>query len=474
MHSDERTRAEAASAEGGGREAALPEQSTATDPWAGRTYGGRFTVEGQLGSGSCARTLRARSDDGSTVVIKLIREERRSESLARRAARQAEALREIDHPHIARILDCGHDERDGLYICREFVEGEDLAQVSKREALTPRRIGELLMQVLSALGEAHRHGVLHGNVKPQNVIITRGPEGRESVKLCDFGDLGDLSSGAPYRAPEQSRDPRLADGQADVYAVGVLLYELLTGEVPFRGATFGETLKLHLHEAVEPPTTRRPERPVPPELDTVCLKALAKEPAKRHRSPREMSQELRAVIHLLDARADEPLGSTAFLVDGRRIAATASVERMTMPGEQLRSYTKVWVGAALVIGVCTAVYFGAKEEGYAPLERDVEGARTLPPYISGSVEQRGEGSDSLEQGMARLRAGDARAAVAELRAARQQLGDTPEVLRALGEALVVHGNPREGVRLLERYLELDPTARDRKFVESLIRQGDQP
>jgi hypothetical protein len=469
---DQTDREEDAQEDTSGRTAALPDPA-ATDRWLGRKFAGRYVVEGQLGVGTVVRTLRARDEQsGATVTIKSLCAAQPAESLSRRMLRQAEAVRAIDHPHIARVLEHGSDDRDGPFVCREFVEGQDLSSAVERAVLTPRRIVELLMQVLSALSEAHRHGVLHGNLKPQNIIVTRDAQAQESLKLCDFGELGDVSTGAAYRAPEQGQGTRAIDGQADVYAVGVLLYELLTDEVPLRGATVDETLKLHAHASIEPPTIRRPERPVPPELEAVCLKALEKEPSKRHRSPREMSQALRAVVHLLGARADEPLGSSAFSADGRRIPVTASTERMTMPGEQLRSHTKIWLGAALVAGVCAAVYFGAQEERYAPRERDAE-ARSLPPFITGSVEQRGEGSQALESGMARLRSGNAHAAVVDLRAARTALGDTPEVLRALGEALVIEGNATEGVELLERYLALDPTARDRKFVESLIRQGTQ-
>jgi serine/threonine-protein kinase len=462
-------------AEGSGRAAALPEHPGATDPWAGRTVAGRYLLEGQLGVGTVARTLRGRREgDGSPVVIKLACDVRTNESLARRMARQADAVSKLDHPHIARVLEHGVDDREGPFVTREFIEGEDLSHAVARGVLTPRRIGELLIQVLSALSEAHRHGVLHGNLKPQNVLIYRDPEQRECVKLCDFGDLGDLASGAYYRAPEQGHGTKAVDSHADVYAVGVLLYELLTEHVPFRGASVEETLALHAHEPVVPPRRLRPDRPLPTELEVVCLKALAKEPSERHRSPRAMSQALRAVISLLGARADEPLGSTVFAGDGRNVAPAASLERMTMPGEQLRSRTKFWVGAALLAAVCIAVLFGSEEkQERLPLQRESDGERTLPPFITGSLEQVDEGKQALASGLSHLRAGDAQRALPQLRAAREALGDTPEVLRALGEALVVQGSSREGVALLEQYLELEPTARDRKFVESLIRQGAQ-
>jgi hypothetical protein len=226
-------------------------------------------------------------------------------------------------------------------------------------------------------------------------------------------------------------------------------------------------MRLHASEPVTRPSELRPERPVPRELEAVCLKALAKDAQERHRSPREMSQALRAVVSLLDARADEPFGSSAFASGGRKVADTASNDRLTMPGEQLRSLTKIWLGAALLGAVCLAVWLNPADE------RTVEGERTLPPFVIGQAEQLGAGSKALETGIARLHAQNAEGAVADLRVARRELGDTREVLRALGEALVLKGDLAEGAALLESYLELEPTAPDRSFVESLVRQADQ-
>lgn len=452
-----------------GRAAAIPE-NPAAGSLTGQLIAGRYVIEGLLGTSATARTFRAiRKDDQRAVVIKLpLDVDRSRESLARRLAREADTLRSIDHPHIAVVLEQGHDDREGVFTCREFLLGDDLVKAARAGILTPRRICELTMQVLSALAEAHRHGILHRNLKPQNVLVYRDESGRETVRVCDFGGPAGAESGADYKAPEQGQPSQTVDGQADVYAVGVLLYELLAGEVPFRGATPAETMLAHANEPVTPPSSRRPEHPVPRELESVCLKALAKDPRDRHRSPREMSQALRAVIALLDTRADEPVGSSIFVEGGRTVPDTASNERMTVPGEQLRSHTKIGIGAALLIAVCAGILL------LPTSERALEGERTFPPFVTGSAEQRARGAEALELGIARLQEGNAEGAVNDLRKARQALGDTPAVLRALGEALVMEGSSSEGVTLLERYLAHEPTAPDRKFVESLIRQGKQP
>lgn len=447
------------------RSAALPGAPGAGEAIVGETIAARYVVEGLLGQNTLVRTYRARSEpDGRRVVVKLLGEAHRDDvALARRVTRELEALRKLDHPHIAQVIEVTTDERVGLVVCRELVDGEDLISAARRAPLTPRRVCELLMQLLSGLAEAHRNGILHRNLKPQNVFVVRDESGRESLKLCDFGSLSDPRSAAEYRAPEQARAAggRSVDGQADVYSAGVLLYELLTEDVPFRAATAEQTFAQHVSTEVPAPSSKRPDRPLPRELEAVCLKALAKQPGERHRSPREMSQALRAVIALLESRVDEPLGSSAFLPGGRRVALTASSERMTMPGEHIRSHTKFWLGALLIAAVCAGVLL-------TPDRRD-EGPGGLPPFVTGTSERISAGERALERGVARLKAGDdVPGAIEELEAARDALGETPEVMRALGEALVVQGNTSEGIPMLERYLELEPATPDRKFLESLI------
>jgi serine/threonine-protein kinase len=467
--------------------------------------GGCYTIEALLGTGAIGRTFRARrTTDGQPVALKLLHDELRSdETFKRRLHRDVEAARKLEHLHIARIFEQGVDEQYGPFICRELIDGEDLRSALQRGPLTPRRLCELLIQVLSALSEAQRHGALHRNLKPQNVFVTResslargaqaspdsapqsGPSelrsraeeprasptprsptdprtasDRQLCKVCDFGNPQRVRPGAEYMAPEQA-DGQAVDGQADIYSVGVMLYELLTGEVPFHGATPADTLALMRTEPVKAPSETRPDRPLPRELEAVCLKALARDPQQRHRSPREMSQALRAVVALLGLRADEPLGSASFAVGGGLIAETASGDRMTMPGEQMRSHTKFWVGAALLASVCAAVLLNPVTE-HTPSSPQATGALD-------SAQQNGR--LALAEGARKLGEGDTKGSIVALRNARRALGDTPEVLRALGEALIIDGEHEEGSQLLTHYLELEPAAGDRAFVKSLLRRA---
>jgi serine/threonine protein kinase len=388
----------------------------------------------------------------------------------RRLTRDIEAASKLEHRRIGRVLEQGSDPVHGAFVCSELLPGRALTSAaglgsgaepgtSRADELTPHRICELLMQVLSALSDAHRHGVLHRNLKPSNVLVSRDESGHEQVKVCDFGNPQRARIGAEYMAPEQA-DGGAIDGEADVYAAGIMLYELLTGDVPFRGTTPADTLALHKDQPLLPPRQKRPDRALPRELEAVCIKALAKKPSERHRSPREMSQALRAVVALLGQRADEPLGSAVFAESHSALADSVTADRVTMPGEQLRSRTKFWLGAGLLAAVCAAVIMNPEIEPNQ--DPTVTGATADATRVHGQV--------ALEQGIALLLQGESATAIPNLRNARRALGEVPEVLRPLGEALVLENQLDEGTLLLERYLELEPDARDAPYVRSLLRR----
>jgi hypothetical protein len=444
------------------RTAAIPAEAP-RDSIVGRQVAERYALAGLIGTGSIGRSYLAHDPDGGKVVVKVVQAGlANDEAFVRRFGRELDGATKLEHPHVARTLAHGVDPALGSYAVREFVDGDDLISALAAGARSPRRICELFMQLLGALSEAHRHGVLHQNLKPSNVRVIRDANGRETVKVCDFGNPQRARPGAEYMAPEQAVSQQV-DGQADVYAVGVLLFEALTHDVPFRADTPRETLDMHRTEVIPTPHERRPDRPLPRELEAVCLKALAKQPRERHRSPREMSQALRAVVSLLGQRADEPLGSAVFAEPGQAVAAP---ERLTMPGEHLRSHHKFWLGAALLVLV-----------GVAVLLTDADQPMTEPTRSEAAkASARENGERALQSGTTRLVAGDNEGALTELRNARRALGDRPDVLRSLGEALLMEGSAEareEGVGVLKRYLELEPTADDRAFVQRLLRHHGQ-
>jgi serine/threonine protein kinase len=347
-------------ADEGGRAALVgAPQAAPSDPLPGpgTRLAQAYVVDGLHRLGRATMTLRAhREADGHALALKALAPDFYArEDTRRRVERLHAVLARVSHPQIVPTLPLAHDERLGPLLCRPWVEGLNLCQLADEDNLTPRRICTLLRDVLSALAEAHRLGLVHGGLCPENVLVARDAAGQESALVCDFGaarlvkplpkrvfSAEGIPWGNPaYMAPEQAAGASI-DGRVDVYAVGAILYELLTGEPLFEVQGDQAWVDAQQHAVPIPPRARTPERFIPAELEAVCLKALAKQPHQRYASPRAMSQALReAEEHM--RFCDVPLRSP------KTHRVTAEHERMTLPGEPLRSKTKFWLGALLLL-----------------------------------------------------------------------------------------------------------------------------
>jgi hypothetical protein len=457
---------------GGAERVATPPSPAPAENLSGQCVAGRFDVQRPVGNGPIGQVYRAlRRADGAPVALKILHEKHRPDpNVVRRFAREAQAAMQLDHPHIARVYEHGVDEAGRPFLCSEWLEGLPLTQAVAAKPLTLRRMLVPLCQALSALSEAQRHGVLHRGLKPSNLLAIESGDNELSLKVSDFGMAkllkpvpGTLSTkyGAPcgaaeYAAPEQSESGEL-DGRADVYAMGVVLYELLTGQVPFRGASDAALLAKHRNEPALPPQKLRPDRSIPREVESICLKALAKPPAERYRSPRELSNALHSTLELLGVRADLPIEEPA-----KPDAQGDEISRLTMPGEQLRSRHKIWLGGSLLLLVCGVVWLSAPREEPRAASAVRLGGVTTSSAVAGAE------NAALREGKRRLAHADAAGAIEQLTLARQQLGETAQVARWLGEALLRGGQRARGAALLRRYLELAPQASDREQVEALL------
>jgi serine/threonine-protein kinase len=298
------------------------------DPLLGQVVAGKFAVEERLGAGAMGVVYRARQLAlDRTVAIKVLHRELAADvEFADRFAREARAASRLDHPNSIRIFDFGQDNNGLLYIAMEHVEGSDLfASVSQRGRLSSKEMVEILVQVLAALAVAHEMGVVHRDLKPENIMIVRGTsddgQAMDVVKVCDFGIAKMLGApavaegesrrkhsttgliiGTPaYMSPEQARG-EAQDARSDLYAVGVVLYELLTGRVPFEAETLLAVALKHVSDEPVAPSARVPG--VDAKLEAICLKALQKKPAERYQSAREMR------LALLFAANQPGFGST--------------------------------------------------------------------------------------------------------------------------------------------------------------------
>jgi YVTN family beta-propeller protein len=275
-----------------------------------------YRVEALLGRGGMGAVYRASEQGlGRSVALKVIAPELAADERFReRFLRESRIAASLDHPHVVPIYQAG-EEGGLLYLAMRFVEGYDLAALLAREgALEPRRCLELLSQVAEALDAAHHQGLVHRDVKPSNVLIAEAA-GREHCYLGDFGltkrtgslsgvsVAGDVVGTLEYVAPEQITGEPL-DERADVYSLGCVLYECLTGQSPFPRATDVALLWAHVHEEPAPPSKVRPG--LPRELDSVLARALAKEPGRRYRSASELVQAARSALRLVEAAPPAP------------------------------------------------------------------------------------------------------------------------------------------------------------------------
>lgn len=298
---------------------AVPSHSE--DKLIGRELPGGYLVLDLLSVGGMGRVYRAEQRAlGRTVAVKIVHPHLLSdESSALRFLTEARAASQLNHPNSVSVIDFGRTEDGQPYLVMEFLRGKDLARVAYEEGpLSFRRIVEVLRQTLAALSEAHELGIVHRDLKPENIILEPLRRGGDFVKVVDFG-LAKLKAdtraptnvtspgivcGTPdYMAPEQGRgDP--IDGRSDLYAMGVILFQLLTGRLPFEAENPTQVVMMHLSIPVPDPRQIAPERGIPEQLVDVVNKALAKDADDRYQDATEFAEAIGEALREAEADHD--------------------------------------------------------------------------------------------------------------------------------------------------------------------------
>jgi serine/threonine-protein kinase len=289
------------------------------DPLIGRTLPGGYVILDLVGIGGMGRVYRAEQTNlGRTVAVKIIHPHLvGEENAAARFITEARAASRLNHPNSVAVIDFGKTEDGQLYLVMEFLRGKDLARVQYEEGpLSFRRIISILRQTLAALSEAHHLGIIHRDLKPENIILEPVRTGGDFVKVVDFGlakmrvEAEERSITSPgivcgtpeYMSPEQGRGDPL-DPRSDLYAVGVIFYQLLTGRLPFEAESPTQVVLMHITEPPPDPRAVAPERTIPSLLADVCLMALAKDPAHRFGNADEFSEALADALSQLESSA---------------------------------------------------------------------------------------------------------------------------------------------------------------------------
>jgi len=261
---------------------------------------GRYRIDAPIGQGAFASTYRATDTTlQRTVAVKLLRSHHAADdSYLARFEREARAAAQVNHPNVVQVHDYGHDD-DHVFIVMHYVSGPTLAEyIRDREQISSDEVVSIMSQVLEGLQAIHELGIVHRDIKPQNILL----EPDLTPKLGDFGvahsgtessltQTGTTIGTAAYMAPEQATGEE-SGPRADLYAVGAVLFELLTGQLPFSAATSVQVMYQHVNQNVTPPRKLNPH--ISTSLEAVILRALSKQPAQRYASAEEMRQALQA------------------------------------------------------------------------------------------------------------------------------------------------------------------------------------
>ncbi|HMR76446.1 MAG TPA: serine/threonine-protein kinase, partial [Polyangiaceae bacterium] len=303
------------------------DESAAEDALIGQIIGGRYRVTGVLGEGGMGIVYIGEQQMGSTVrkvAIKTLHSHlSKDPSVLARFHRECGTVAQLEHPNTIKFFDFGSTADGTLYIAMEFVKGEPLSDtIEKRGPISADRVLKIMKQVCGALEEAHDQGIIHRDLKPENVILTERAGEKDFVKVLDFGiaarsesadaqkeqkltQQGMVLGTPPYMSPEQFTGKAL-DLRSDIYSLGVMAYEMLTGKLPFEADTPWQWATQHMTAQPLPFEVTAPTSAIPEALRAAILRALAKERESRQDSAKEFFAELSGGGGIT---VDEPAGS---------------------------------------------------------------------------------------------------------------------------------------------------------------------
>ncbi len=385
------------------------------DPNVGKLLDGKYRIDGFISAGGMGSVYRATHLMlNKTVAVKVIRKELvTSDDVLRRFQREARAASALAHPNIVTVYDLGQSDDGTVYIAMEYIEGRSLKDVIRRDGpLSADLAIDILRQVAGALDVAHRKQIIHRDLKSQNLMVTTGADGRVAAKLVDFGiaktfdepaqltEVGFVLGTPHYMSPEQAAG-KAVDHRADIYSLGVILYEMLVGDVPFSDASTASILVKLVTESPEPPSRRRTDVAVPSSLEAIAMKCLEKDPDDRFQSAAEFAAALEPATRVRTRAVAHPTVSAA---------------------------RKSWIMAVSLVVAIPVV--GALASGMVPRWKPVEHVAPASPRVSAPAVHDREPQPELPPPMV---------AITTPSVARRPVTSTPHPPRAASEV----ARPRE-------------------------------
>jgi serine/threonine-protein kinase len=356
--------------------------------WLGKIVDGRYRVIEVIGRGGMGVVYRVEHlRMGKIAAMKVLhRDLAQDVDVIARFEREAAAVSKLHHPHTVQVFDFGNAQ-GALYLIMELVRGQDLAHIIDRDGPMPwARAAPLLAQMCGALQEAHELGIVHRDLKPENVLITRTTGGRDYAKVLDFGLAKLEQRGAPKRdterqaivgtpyfmAPEQIRGDEV-DARTDLYSFGALMFELLTAQHLYSGSTAVGVLTKHLTADPDAPSMRAPKMGIPPAVDHLCRKALARDPEDRWQSAAELAEAIEEVFAetVGDATGQRSPAVSRGLAGGRLVSddeeSDVRLRRSDIDAFEASLKRRHWLVAAATVllvlgGVGTGVWYATRPE----------------------------------------------------------------------------------------------------------------
>jgi len=366
----------------------------------GDTLGDRYVLSALLGAGGMAEVFLAHDRLlDRDLALKILREEyAKDTSFVRRFRKEAQSAAALSHPNVVQVYDQGRAEDGRYYIAMEHVPGGSLRDlILRRGVLDPAQAARLAWQVAEALGAAHERGIVHRDIKPQNVLLDEAG----GAKVADFGiavaasrtstsGTNQVFGTATYMSPEQAMGERVGSA-SDLYSLGVVLYEMLTGSAPFEAEGALATAMKHVTEQPLSPREREPS--VPEVMDALVMGLLAKNPEDRYQSATHLAEDLRR------AREGLPLaflGTAGHLQTTREPTSAAGGAHSGEPGSEPRTRKRPVVSGLVALVVLLALLGGLGWE----LSRDAEGSKAVGALTTSEGGRQGdtlgapEGSES--------------------------------------------------------------------------------
>ncbi len=458
-----------------------PSVETRKDTLVGQIVADRYLIHHRVGEGGMGVVYRAEHIGlKKDVAVKILLPELGAiEGVVKRFEREARSMSRLDHPGVVRVTDFGSTKDHLLFLVMDFIDGEPLGDLIARTGrLEPGRAVHLVRQVLLALDHAHSLGVVHRDLKPDNIMVMNPDSASENTKILDFGIakiLEDSSEdkkpltvagtvfGTPeYLSPEQAAgDP--ADIRADLYTVGVILYELVTGERPFKAKNRMELIKKHISADPKPITNVLPISEIPEDLDTVILKAMAKDPDDRYQTAMELYNDLSALPMEHRAVTFWPSQSQPTGVNPLEITAVGK-----KPAASKKKFHIAATIAVLLIVAAAALFFVFRSDKKdSPVDQIAAKEEAMDKNLLAGLDE--QARKQVRTARAHINAVKPEQAVKILEPLLKEHEEIGYIHYLVGRAQIMLKNISTGLNRYARAVELEPVLRkDKRLQEDVF------